>query len=170
MDTLYKEDGREKGSSKMLLAAIAIALIVVAGIIGLLFSMKTTEEVKTQVLDGAFREGTPEFQALTSKIIIFNDADNTMESPTGLGTITMFTRARLRNNSDKTITALEIRSSVLDPMNKVIREKNVTVVPSQAVEALAPGQELPLNVPIEGFAKDDNRARVQWKVTAIKVK
>jgi len=169
MDTISQNENREKGSNKVLFAAIGIAVLVIGVIIGLLFLRPTTEEIKTQVLDGAYREGSPEFQALTNKIIIFNDAENTMESPTGLGTITMFTRSRIRNNSDKTILALEIKVGVLDPMNKVIREKQVTVVPSQTVEAMAPQQIISINVPIEGFSKDDDRARVQWKVTAIKV-
>jgi hypothetical protein len=169
MDTLYQNEKKEKGGNKVLWAAIGIAVLAVAAIIGLLFLRPTTEQVKTQVLDGAYREGSPEFQALTNKIIIFNDAENTMESPTGLGTITMFTRSRIRNNSDKTLSALEITVSVLDPMDKVIREKAVTVVPSQNIEALAPQQIIPVSVPIAGFAKEDDRARVKWKVTAIKV-
>lgn len=168
MDTLYQNDNREKGN-KVLYAAIGIAILAVAAIIGLLFLRPTTEEVKKQVLDGAYREGAPEFQALAGKIIIFNDAENTYEATTGLGTITMFTRARIRNNTDKTVTALEIKVSVLDPLNKVIREKQATVVPLQSVEAMAPQQIIPVSVSIEGFAKEDDRARVQWKVTAIKV-
>ncbi|HEY0429693.1 MAG TPA: hypothetical protein VGC76_18065, partial [Pyrinomonadaceae bacterium] len=152
MDTLYQNDNREKSSNKVLWAATGIAVVVVGLIIGLLFLRPTTEEVKKQVLDGAYREGSPEFQALTTKIIIFNDAENTMESPVALGTITMFTRARVRNNSDKTITALEIKASVLDPMNKVIREKAQIVVPSQNIEAMAPQQIIPINISIEGFS------------------
>ena len=168
MDTLYQNENKEKGN-KVLWAAVGIAVLAVAAIIGLLSLRPTTEQIKTQVLDGAYREGSPEFQALTNKIIIFNDAENTMESPTGLGTITMMTRARVRNNSDKTITALEIRVAILDPMDKVIRDKHVTIVPSEKVEALVPQQIIPIAIPIGGFAKEDDRARVQWKVTAIKV-
>ena len=168
MDTLYQNENKEKGSNKVLFAAIGVAILAVAAIIGLLFLRSTTEEVKKQVLDGAYREGSPEFKDIAGRIIVFNDADNTMESPTGRGTITMFTRSTIRNNSDKTITALEITVGVLDPMGKVIREKAVTVVPSQNVEAMAPQQNVPVAVPIEGFSKDDDRARVQWKVTAVK--
>lgn len=170
MDTLYQNENREKGSNKILFAAIGIAILAVAAVLGLLFLRPTTEEVKKQVLDGAYREGSPEFQALTNKIIIFNDAQNTMESPTGLGTITMFVRGSVRNNSDKTLAALEIKVGVLDPFSKVIKEKLMTVVPSPQKETLAPQEVLQVTVPIEGFAKDDDRARVQWKVTAIKVK
>lgn len=169
METLSRI-GKEKSFNKALVAAIIIAVLVVAAIIGLLFLRPTTQEVKEQVLDGAFLEGSPEFAAITNKIIIFNDAANTLESPTGLGTITMFTRGTIRNNSDKTITALEIKVSVVDPFDKVIKEKTLLVVPSQNVYSMAPNEEIPVSVSIEGFAKEDDRARVRWKVTAIKVK
>lgn len=169
MDSLYQNDNKEKGVNKVLLAAIGVAVLLVAAVIGIWSLRPTTLEQKQQVLDGALREGSPEFQAITNKIIIFNDAQNTMESPTGLGTITMFIRGTIRNNSDKTITALEIKVGVLDPFDKIIKEKIVTVVPTQK-ETLAPQEVFGVNVPVEGFSKDDDRARVQWKVTAIKIK
>jgi hypothetical protein len=169
MDTLYQNENKEKGVNKVLLAAIGIAILAIAAVIGLWSLRPTPLDVKKQVLDGAYREGSPEFQALTNKIIVFNDAQNTMESPTGLGTITMFVRGSVRNNSDKTLTALEIKVGVLDPFDKVIKEKLMTIVPSQQKETLAPNEVIQVTVPIEGFSKDDDRARVQWKVTAIKV-
>lgn len=165
----WLEKEEKRGPNKMLLAGVGIAILVIGTIVGLLYLRPTTQEVKQQVLEGAFLEGTPEFEALTRKIIIYNDAANTLESPTGLGTITMFTRSIISNNSDKTLTALEIRVSVVDPFDKVIKEKTVTVVPSQSTEVLYPQEKLPVSVAIEGFAKDADRARVKWKVTAIKV-
>lgn len=169
MNTLYQQEKKRKGINKALLAAVGIAVLVIAAIIGLWSLRPTTQEVKQQVLEGAYREGSPEFQALTNRIIIFNDKDNTMESPTGLGTISMFVRGSIRNNSDKTISALEIKVGVLDPFDKVIKEKTMTVVPTQNGDLFAPQQIIPVNVPIEGFNKEDDRARVRWKVTAIKV-
>jgi hypothetical protein len=168
MDTLYQNENKEKGINKVLLAAIGIAILAIAAVIGLWSLRPTPLDVKKQVLDGAYREGSPEFQALTNRIIVFNDAQNTMESPTGLGTITMFVRGSVRNNSDKTFTALEIKVGVLDPFGKIIKEKLMTVIPSPQKETLAPQEVLQVTIPIEGFAKDDDRARVQWKVTAIK--
>lgn len=168
MDTLLQNE-EKKAPNKTLLVAVGIAILVVAGIVGLLYLKPTTQEVKQQILDGAYREGSPEFEAITRKIIIFNDAQNTMESPTGLGTITMFTRATIRNNSDKRLTALELRVSVVDPFDKVIKEKTQLVVPSKDVVTFPPNENMPVLVPIEGFSKDDDRARVRWKVTAIKV-
>lgn len=170
MDTLLRNEKQEKGGGnrKVLLAATGVAILIVAAIIGLWSLTPTVEEQKQQILEGAVRAGSPEFEELTRKIVIKNDAENTMESPTGLGTITMFTRSAMRNISkDTTFTAIEIKVAVLDPKDKVIKEKTITVVPTQK-ENLAPQEEMPILVPIEGFAKTDDRARVQWKVTAIK--
>jgi hypothetical protein len=168
MDTFLQDEKKEKGSSKVLLAAIGIAILIVGAIIGVLSLMPSTEEQKQQILEGAVREGSPEFEALTKKIIIINDAQNTMESPTGLGTIMMFIRGSVRNiSTDKTFTAIEIKVSVLDPKDKVIKEKMVAVVPTQK-DTLAPQETMSVSITVEGFAKDDDRARVQWKVTAIK--
>ena len=170
MDTLLQNEKKEKrGINKVFLAAITVAVLLVAGIIGLLALLPTAEEQKQQAMAGSHFEGSPEFEQYTNNIIINTDMNRTMESPTGLGTIMMVTRARIRNNTDKTITALEIKVGVLDPFDKVIKEKTTTVVPAQNVEAMAPQQVVPIAVPIEGFAKEDDRARVQWKVTAIKV-
>ncbi len=168
METLLQQN-EKKGANKVLLAAVGIAVLVIAVILGLLYLKPTTQEVKKQVLEGAYLEGTPEFEALTNKIIIFNDNENTMESPTGLGTITMFARSTIRNNSDKRLSALQIRVSVVDPFDKVIREKTQIVVPSQNAETMGPKENLSVTVPIEGFSKEDDRARVKWKVTAIKI-
>jgi hypothetical protein len=168
MDAFLQEEKKAGGINKMLLAAIGIAVLIVGAIIGILMLMPTEEEQKQQVLEGAFREGSPEFSEMTKRIVVKNDAQNTMESPTGLGTITMFTRAEIVNISkDKPITALEIKVAVLDPKEKVIKEKLTTVIPNQK-DRLAPQESMIVNVPIEGFNKTDDRARVQWKVTAIK--
>ena len=168
MDTLLQDEKKERGVNKILLAAIGIAILIVGAIIAVWSLIPTKEEQERQILEGAVREGSAEFNELTRKIVVINDAENTMESPTGLGTITMFIRGSIRNiSSDKTFTAIEMKVSVLDPKDKVIKERLVTVVPTQK-ETLAPQEVMPVNVPIEGFAKDDDRARVQWKVTAIK--
>lgn len=167
---LLQNEKKKTGINKVLLAAVGVALLLVAGIIGAWSLLPSEKEQKQQVLEGAVREGSPEFEELTKKIVIINDAENTMESPTGLGTITMFTRANIRNISqDKIFTAIEIKVGVLDPTGKAIKEKTITVVPTQK-DTLAPQEIMSVNVPIEGFAKTDDRARVQWKVTAIKTK
>ena len=48
------------------------------------------------------------------------------------------------------------------------KEKTVVVIPKE-VERLETAKSLPVQVMIEGFNKDDDRANIRWKVTAIKV-
>lgn len=168
MDTFLQEEKKEKGSNKVLFAAIGAAILIVAALVGFYATRPAHEDKKQQYLEGALLEGSPEFEAISKKIAIQNDSENTLQSPTGLGTITMFTRSRIRNMSDKTIVALEIKVGVLDQFSKVIREKKQIIIPTFQ-PSLAPNSDMNITIPVEGFSKDDDRARVQWKVTAVKL-
>jgi hypothetical protein len=155
------------GNNKILLGALVIAVLMVVAIVGFLILRPSKQQVVEQQLEGAVREGTPEFEVLTKKIAIQTDDDKTMESPTGMGTITMFIAGKIRNFTGKTLTGLEIKVTVIDQLNKPVKEKILTVVPSQQ-ERLETNQMMPVSVMMEGFSKDDDRALVRWKVTAIK--
>lgn len=168
MDTLLQTEDREKkGVNKILLVGLLIGTLLVAGAIGL-FSLKpSSEEQQQQLLAGAFLEGTPEFELYTKDIVIQTEMDNIMQSPTAMGTIMMSIPAKIRNKGQKTINALEVKVGVVDLAGKVVRERKIMVVPKQ-VETLPPGQTIRVIGTIEGFKKDDDRANVRWKVTAIK--
>lgn len=154
--------------NKSFLIAILIAVLIVAGGVLLIWKLQPSmEEQKEQALAGAFREGSPEFEAITKRIVAENDEDKTWFSPVGTGYIMMNIAGKIRNNSDKTLTGLEIRVGVLDSFDKVVKENTFTVVPTQQ-KKLAPKQEMNVTVVIEGFKPDDDRARIRWKVTAIK--
>jgi hypothetical protein len=160
------ENPPEKRKYMMMATLVAILVVGVAAFI--FFSIPTREEIERKSLEGAVREGSPEFEVLTRKISISTDEENTKESPTALGTIVMFISGRIRNMTGKNITGLEIKVAVVDQLNKPIKEKILTVVPTQK-EVLQPEEVMPVRVMIEGFKKDDDRANVRWKVTAIKV-
>jgi hypothetical protein len=155
--------------NRSFLIALLVAVIVVAGGIGLIWKFSPSmEEQKQQVLEGAIREESPEFAELTRKIIAENDEENTWQSPLGTGFIMMNIAGKIRNNSDKVITGLEIKVSVLDSFGKSINHKDLIIVPNQQPK-LEPKGEMKVTVRIDNFKKDDDRARIQWKVTAIKV-
>lgn len=154
--------------NKSFLIAILIGVLVVGGAVLLIWKFQPSmEEQKELVLSGAFREGTPEFEAITKRIIAENDEENTWQSPVGTGGIMMNIAGRLRNNSDKVLSGLEIKVSVLDSFGKVIKDNTLLVVPNQK-KTLAPKEQMNVVVRIDGFRPDDDRARIQWKVTAIK--
>jgi hypothetical protein len=161
----------EKGNNvnKTFLIAILIAALLVGGGVILIWKIQPSmQEQQEQIFSGALREGSPEFDAVTKKIIIENDEENTMQSPIGLGTVMMSIAGKIRNNSDKTLTGLEIRVSVLDSFNKVVKDKTLIVVPIQQ-KKLEPKGEMNVKVRVDGFDKKDDRARISWKVTAIKL-
>jgi len=74
---------------------------------------------------------------------------------------------RVKNKGDKTIDGLEVNVAVVDQFNQVLKEKRVLVVPTQQA-LLAPGEAIPITLTIDGFDKNDDRANIRWKVTAIR--
>lgn len=168
MDTLLQKEEKEKrGVNKVLLAALGVAVLLVAGAIYLLSLTPSHEEQKQRILEGFYLESSPEFQKYTNNIIITTDTDRTVQSRTGLGTISMNIQADIRNKGDKTLNGLEVNVAVVNITNQVIREKRVVVVPDQH-ERLSPNETIHIAVPMDGFKRDDDRANVRWKATAMK--
>jgi hypothetical protein len=168
MDTLLQNQKEEKrGINKVFLAAAVVAILLIAGV-GWLFTLQpTAEEKKQKAMEGSHLEGSLEFEKYTNNIVINTDMNSTMESPTGLGTIAMAIHGDIRNRGEKAINGLEVKVGVIDKFNKVIKEKKLMVVPNQ-IERLNPQETIHVVVPMDGFKKDDDRANVRWKVTAIR--
>lgn len=154
--------------NKTFLGAILVAIFIIGG--GIYFIWKfqpSMEEQQVQALTGAFREGTPEFDAVSRRIIAETNEEKTWSSPVGTGGIMMSIAGRIRNNGDKVITGLEIKVSVVDISGKVIKDNTVLVVPNQK-KTFAPKEQMDVTIRIDGFKQDDDRANIRWKVTAIK--
>lgn len=170
MSSLLEENGgqAEKGSKKILFAAIAVGIVAV--IIGIaLFSLKPSQVVVEQEsLEGAFREGSPEFQNYTKKISIQLDENNSFKSETALGGLTFSIGGLVRNFTGKNITGLEVNVKVIDQFNNVLKEKTAIIIPRQRA-VLENNQVAPVRVVIEGFDPKADIANARWKVTAIKV-
>jgi hypothetical protein len=158
----------EKGSSAVFWIVAAVAAVLVIGIVAFLVTRPTTDEARLQAIEGALREGSPGFDAITKKLAVENDEDRTSESPTAMGTIQMSIWGKIRNlSTDKTIIGLEIKVTVVDLTEKAVKEKTVIVIPQQQ-PTLNPSEEMPVHIIMDGFQKTDNRANIHWKVTAIK--
>ena len=154
--------------NKSFLIAILVAVMIVGGGILLIWKLQPSmQEQEEQALAGAFREGTPEFDAITRRIVAETNEDKTWFSPVGTGGIMMQIEGRIRNNSDKVVTGLEIRVSVVDLGGRVVKDRTLLVVPNQR-KTLAPKEQMDVSVRIDGFKQDDDRANIRWKVTAIK--
>jgi len=166
MEHLFKP-AEKKGVNKIFIAALLIGVVVIGSAIWVISLRPSSEEQTAKILEGSFREGSPEFAELTKDIIISTDK-NTVESPMVTGTISMFIHGRIRNKGTRTLNALEINCGVVTQFNEVIKEKRMLVVPTQ-VERLGPEDIIPVTLSLDGFAKDDDRANIRWKVTAIRV-
>ena len=166
MDDLFKPE-EKKGINKVFIAAALIGAVVIGAAIWVMSFKPSMEEQTAKILEGSLREGSPEFADLTKDIVISTDP-NTVESPMATGTISMFINGKIRNKGTRTMNALEINVAVVTQFNKVLKEKRILVVPTQ-VPRLEPDQTIPVTLSLDGFAKDDDRANIRWKVTAIRV-
>jgi len=165
MESLMAE-AEYRGISKTLIVSFIVALLIIGGVIFLLSRKPPANEQMAQLVASANHEGSPEFNELTKDIIIATD-DRTVESPTGLGTISMYIRGKIRNKGTKTIDILEVNAAVITQFNQVVKDKSILVVPVQQ-STLEPGQTIPITLALEGFSKDDDRANIRWKVSAIR--
>ena len=167
MESLERHNQPKQRISKAFIISAIAALLLVVGAIAIWSLIPSQATIEQTALEGAYREGSPEFEALTKRIIIQTDQNRTTESPTALGNIMMTIPAKITNRTDKTLTTLEIKVGVVDTKGQVIKEKTMLVVPKQQT-SLAPGEAMNVIGVVEGFEATDDRANVQWKVTAIK--
>ena len=162
----FKYEEQKRKFSPLLLVGGLVGLVFIAIGIYLLSTKPPMNQQAEQILVGAMLEGTPEFAALSKEIIISTDP-TTVESPTGMGTISMYVKGNIKNRSSKNITALEVSVSVVTQKKEVLREKRVLAVPVQN-PSLPAGEIMPITLTFDGFTSKDDRADIRWKVTAIK--
>ncbi len=166
MDDLFKPEEKKRGANKVFIVALLVGIVAIGAVIALLSLKPSMEDQTTAILDGALREGSPQFTEINKDIIISTD-DRTVESPTGMGTISMYINGKIRNKGTRTISALEVNVSVVTLQNVVLRERRILVVPVQQ-PSLGPDQTIPITLTLDGFTAADDRANIRWKVTAIK--
>jgi hypothetical protein len=167
VEDLFKPE-EKRGVNKVFIVALLIGAAVIGGAIYWMSFKPSMEEQTAKILEGSLREGSPEFAALTKDIILSTDYDKTIWSPMATGTISMFINGNIRNKGTHTLNALEINVGVVTQFNELLREKRILVVPTQ-VPRLEPDQTVPVTLSLDGFSKQDDRAQIRWKVTAIRV-
>lgn len=167
MDTLEQHNAPKKGINKIFIVAFVVAAIAIGGAIWLISLRPSMDQQVEQNMEGAVREGSPEFEALTKRIVIQTDEDKTIQSPIGLGTIVMSIGGKIKNITGKTITGLEINVAVIDTFKAPIKDKTLIVVPNQYTR-INNNEVADVTVRIDGFDPKDDRANIRWKVTAIK--
>lgn len=169
MSLLDEKPVIEKGSNKILLGAVAAAILALVAVAAL-FSLQTSpKQIEQDALEGAYHEGTPEFQNYTKKIVAETNEDATTKSMTAMGTMMMSIGGTIRNFTGKTLTGLEVKVTVVDTFNNALKEKTMVIIPKPNQESLANNETMPVRVIVEGFDPKADLANIRWKVTAIKV-
>jgi hypothetical protein len=165
MDEMFKTE-RKPVNVKGFVVGGLIGAVLLGAVIWYMSLTPSMEEQKQAILAGSYSEGSPEYDELNKDIVISTD-DRTVQSPTGLGTISMYIHAKVFNRGTRTIKALEVRAAVVTRFQEVLKERKMLVVPVQSAQ-LGPGETIPITMTLEGFKTTDDRADIRWKVTAIR--
>lgn len=160
---------RSGGSSKLFWTIMILGILSVGGLLTY-FALSPAPPVASEVrLENAVREGSPEFEALKSRIAVQEDRDYATESQSMAGGIEMNLTGKIRNFSGKTLTGLEVAASVLDQKGNILRERTAIVLPNPVQQRVDNNKVAPFNVRIAGFERRDERADFRFRITAVKV-
>ena len=150
----------------VLLAAAITALLAIL-MAGLYYvAIAKSDTLYPQVrLEGALQPGQPEFEEFRRHIAI--------EQVVGTEKIHPFDRlavamtARVRNNTGRNISGLELRGAILDRKNSNVRERTVLVIPRQQ-KILESGETINTRILLDSIDKESDRAHLVLEVTAIR--
>jgi hypothetical protein len=169
--TMPGSDRRIESPSESRRTLIIIIAIVAAVVIALLFYLLMRASGGTSnaepTLQGAIRQGSPEFEQYRSRIVL--DQPEAEEAKRALGDTVMSLHTTVRNFTGRTLNGLEVRAAVVDHQDKVVKERTVVVVPTRLPE-LEPNKTMTVQVMLEGFSDTDDRANIKMEVTGFKFK
>lgn len=166
MDSLIREDKKDKGASTLFWGIMIVGLLAAGGLIAY-FALSPTPPPQEERLENALREGE-EFEFLKQRIVVAENRDFTSQTQSLAGGIEMRLVAVVRNFSNKKLTGLEIVGSVVDEKGSVVKEKTAVVIPKQ-VQFIENNKSAPIEIRIGGFSPNDDRANFKFRITGIKV-
>ena len=152
----------------LIIVVAVIAAIAIAGLFYGLMRFAGGGQNAAARLQGAFRPGSPQFEANKPNIVL--DDPEATEAKRALGDITMTLQTTVRNLTGKTLAGLEIHAAVVDYQGKPVKERTVVVVPTQLHPELAPNKTMLVNVGLDGMSDSDARANIKMDVTGFKFK
>jgi hypothetical protein len=91
------------------------------------------------------------------------------ESGRAVGDIIMIFQATIRNFTGRTLNGLEVRVAVVDLEGKPVKERTLSVIPSQKPE-LENNQSMKAQARLEGINKNATRANIKMEVTGFSFK
>ena len=161
-----RAEGTETNRTLIIVVAIAAAVLI-AVFFYVLMRATGGGTSSEPTLQGAIREGSPQFEEYKSKIVL--DDPEATEAKRALGDIVMTLTTTVRNVTGKTLTGLEVRASVVDYEGKPVKQRSVIVIPTRQPE-LAPNKPMQVNVMLDGMKDSDARANIKMEVAAFKFK
>lgn len=164
---MFANEKEKRKFNPVFLVGILIGVLALGVVFYFLAQKPSIEDQTQQLLDTAYKPGSPEFAELNKDIIIATNDDETIESPTGLGTISMFIKGQIRNKGTHDISVLEVNVSVVDRQKQVVKERRLLFIPGQQ-PILKAGETVPVSLTLDGFSPKAERALIYWRVTAIK--
>ncbi len=156
-------------SNRTLIIVVAvIAAIAIAGLFYGLMRFAGGGQNAVTRLQGAFRAGSPQFEANKPNIVL--ETPEATEAKRALGDITMTLSTTVRNLTGKTLNGLEIHAAVVDYEGKPVKERTVVVVPTEQHAEFPANKTMQVNVLLDGMSDSDARANIKMDVTAFKFK
>jgi hypothetical protein len=152
----------------LILVAAVITIVIVlvtAGALHLTLTKPAATPAPRPRLEGALRPEMPEFERLRAKIIV--EQLTATEAPRPPDDFAVEMRATVRNNTDRTLSGLEMRGRVVDAQKSVVRERTVMVIPARQT-ALEPGEAIGVRILLQGIRPEAGRAGVLIEVTAVR--
>lgn len=158
----------DDSSRKIVIIVAIVAAVIIAGLFYLLMRASSGRPTTAVALQGAIRPGSPEWEKYAQYVV--RDEPEADEAKRPLGDIWMNLRTTVRNFTGKTLNGLEVRASVVNQQGKAIKERTVTVIPSDDHTELAPNKTLPVAVALDGMNDGDDRANIKIEITAFRFK
>lgn len=170
MSAVDKNASTEPQSRTLIIVVAIIAALLIAVLFYFLMRV-TGGGTVTPTLQGAIREGSPEFEQYRSQIVL--DEPDATEARRPLGDIVMTLETTVRNFSGKTLSGLEMRGAVVDHQGQPVKQRTQVIIPS-----VVPGgpSELPQNktvvarITLDGMKETDDRANIKMEITGFKFK
>src|SRR6266480_5483101 len=142
----------------MIIIVAVVAAVVIALFFYLLMRASGGGVTAEPTLQGAIRQGSPEFEQYRSRIVL--DQPEAEEAKRALGDIVMSLHTTARNFTGRTLNGLEITASVLDHQDKPVKSRTVVVIPGRQPE-LEPNKTMFVQIMLEGLRDADDRAKIK---------
>ncbi len=151
----------------ILIAGLMTALLVLVTAVAMHLTLikPSASPAAPQRLEGALRQEMPEFEQMRELILLEQIRASDAPRPHSSGGVEV--SATVRNNTNRTISGLEVRGAVLDSQMTPMRERTIVIVPARQT-AVEPGEAIGVRILLEDVDPKARRWRPLMEVTAVR--